>query len=106
VRFWEADVTLELLDRLLHGLPRGAFRAPAPAGAERAEGLAIGCNESPRGANTHYVQLRAGRVVRYRIRSASFANWPLVLEAAPGNLIGDFPLINKSFELCYACCDR
>ena len=26
--------------------------------------------------------------------------------AAPGNMLPDFPLINKSFELCYSCCDR
>jgi Ni,Fe-hydrogenase III large subunit len=24
----------------------------------------------------------------------------------PDNLMPDFPLINKSFELCYACADR
>ena len=48
----------------------------------------------------------AGRIARYRVRSASFPNWPLVALAAPGNLLPDFPLINKSFELCYACLDR
>ncbi len=106
LRLREADVSFELVDRLLQGLPGGAFQAEAPAGAARADGLGIGCNESPRGANTHYLELRGGRIVRYRIRSASFANWPLLSEAVPGNLIGDFPLINKSFELCYACCDR
>ena len=47
-----------------------------------------------------------GRVDRLRIRSASFANWPLVPTTVPGNLVPDFPLINKSFELCYACLDR
>ena len=26
--------------------------------------------------------------------------------AVAGNLLPDFPLINKSFELCYACVDR
>lgn len=106
LRLREAEVSFELLDRLLEGLPHGPARQPPPGGADRVEGLGIGCNESPRGANVHYVQLRAGRIDRYRIRSASFANWPLVMEAVPGNLIGDFPLINKSFELCYACCDR
>jgi Ni,Fe-hydrogenase III large subunit/Ni,Fe-hydrogenase III component G len=104
VRLRESDVTCELLDRLLHGLPGGPWRGEAPR--EVAEGLGIGCNESPRGANVHYVALQEGRIARYRIRSASFANWPLLMAAVPGNLIGDFPLINKSFELCYACCDR
>lgn len=106
VRFREADVGFELLDRLLHGLPAGPWRSDAPPAAAQADGLGVGCNESPRGVNTHYVELREGRVSRYHIRSASFANWPLLSAAVPGNLIGDFPLINKSFELCYACCDR
>ncbi len=106
LRLREAEVGAALLDRLLHGLPPGDPRTAAPAGSESAQGLGVGCNESARGANVHYVELRDGRIVRYRIRSASFANWPLLGEAVPGNLIGDFPLINKSFELCYACCDR
>lgn len=106
VRCREIEVSFALLDRLLHALPAGPHRTEPPAGAERASGLGIGCNESPRGANAHYVELRDGRVARCRIRSASFANWPLLGVAVPGNLIGDFPLINKSFELCYACCDR
>jgi Ni,Fe-hydrogenase III large subunit len=29
-----------------------------------------------------------------------------VAHAAAGSLLPDFPLINKSFELCYACVDR
>ena len=29
-----------------------------------------------------------------------------VAYAAADNLLPDFPLINKSFELCYACADR
>jgi Ni,Fe-hydrogenase III large subunit len=45
-------------------------------------------------------------VYRLRIRSASYANWPLVPRAVAENIVPDFPLINKSFELCYACCDR
>lgn len=106
VRLREAEVSFELVDRLLRALPAGPCRSEPPAGAATAGGLGVGAVESPRGANVHYLELVAGRVARYRIRSASFANWPLLLEAVPGNLIGDFPLINKSFELCYACCDR
>jgi Ni,Fe-hydrogenase III large subunit len=61
----------------------------------------------PRGAS--WIWLRAGAVAtidRLHLRSASFANWPVVASAVPGNLVPDFPLINKSFELCYACTDR
>ena len=43
---------------------------------------------------------------RVRLRTGSYANWPAVAIAAAGNLLPDFPLINKSFELCYACVDR
>ena len=40
------------------------------------------------------------------LRTGSYASWPAVVHAAAGNLLPDFPLINKSFELCYACVDR
>ncbi|HAH97565.1 MAG TPA: hypothetical protein DDX03_09995 [Firmicutes bacterium] len=33
-------------------------------------------------------------------------SWPAVALAVPGNIVPDFPIINKSFELCYACLDR
>jgi Ni,Fe-hydrogenase III large subunit/Ni,Fe-hydrogenase III component G len=68
---------------------------------------AIGWSESARGGNIHW--LMAGKdntVYRYFVRSASYPNWPAVAVASPGNIIPDFPLINKSFELCYACIDR
>ena len=47
-----------------------------------------------------------GRIERLHLRTGSYANWPVVAHAAAGNLLPDFPLINKSFELCYACADR
>jgi Ni,Fe-hydrogenase III large subunit len=46
------------------------------------------------------------RLAGVRLRTGSYANWPSVAFAAAGNLLPDFPLINKSFELCYACADR
>ena len=68
---------------------------------------ALGMSESPRGENVHFVMAGEDNTIsRLRIRSASYANWPAVPYAVPGNIIADFPLINKSFELCYACCDR
>ena len=51
-----------------------------------------------------HVERNGNRVDRLRLRTGSYANWPAV--AHVDNLLPDFPLINKSFELCYACADR
>jgi Ni,Fe-hydrogenase III large subunit/Ni,Fe-hydrogenase III component G len=68
---------------------------------------ALGWSESARGANYHWIMIDGEqRIWRYFVRSASYPNWPAVAVSAPGNIIADFPVINKSFELCYACLDR
>ena len=71
------------------------------------KGEGFGISESARGSNFHYVALdENGRIDRIFVRSASYANWPALPIAIQGDIIPDFPLINKSFELCYACIDR
>jgi Ni,Fe-hydrogenase III large subunit len=77
-----------------------------PVGPLPPESWAMSAVESPRGEDVHWVMTgREGEIYRYRVRSASY-NWALVPFAVVGNLLPDFPLINKSFELCYACLDR
>jgi Ni,Fe-hydrogenase III large subunit len=68
--------------------------------------VGVGLVESPRGATLCAVEHAGDRVARVHLRTGSYANWPVVAHAAAGNLLPDFPLINKSFELCYACADR
>lgn len=94
--------TFELLERLLDG-PVGP--AVAEPGAEERP-IGVGRVESPRGATSCVVERNHDRIERLRLRTGSYANWPVVAHAATGNLLPDFPLINKSFELCYACADR
>ncbi|MBI5284902.1 MAG: NADH-quinone oxidoreductase subunit C [Chloroflexi bacterium] len=105
VRAREAAESFSVATRLLNAMPDGPVSvalAPAASGAS-----ALGYTESPRGANVHWLMAdERSRVYRLRIRSASYANWPIVTRAVVGNVVPDFPLINKSFELCYACCDR
>jgi Ni,Fe-hydrogenase III large subunit len=43
-----------------------------------------------------------GRIHRCKVRDPSFVNWPAIQLAVVGNIIPDFPLINKSFNLSYA----
>jgi Ni,Fe-hydrogenase III large subunit len=94
--------SLDVLDALLTGPVEPA--AAEPRNAARPIGLAL--VESPRGATLCVVEQVGGRIERLRLRTGSYANWPVVAHAAAGNLLPDFPLINKSFELCYACADR
>ncbi len=63
--------------------------------------------EGPRGAEVVALRTdRDGTVERLHVVSASYRNWPLVARAMEGNIVPDFPLVNKSFNLCYACADR
>jgi Ni,Fe-hydrogenase III large subunit len=101
-RHLELEQSFPLLEALLD-------RPLAPSSAEngRAE-HAVGASrvESPRGATLCVIERDGSRVARVHLRTGSYANWPVVAFAAAGNMLPDFPLINKSFELCYACADR
>jgi Ni,Fe-hydrogenase III large subunit len=94
--------TFDLLDTLLdRPLEPSAAKPGGHAGQ-----IGLGLVESPRGATLCAVEQTSGRIARLHLRTGSYANWPVVAHAATGNLLPDFPLINKSFELCYACVDR
>jgi len=94
--------SFDVLGRLLTGPLEPC--AAEPGGAEAP--LGVGRVESPRGATLCVVERAGHRLERVRLRTGAYANWPVVAHAAAGNLLPDFPLINKSFELCYACADR
>jgi Ni,Fe-hydrogenase III large subunit len=102
LRASELETTLEVLDELLSE-PMHADTA-SPGGEATPVGVAR--VESPRGETVCVVELEAHRIGRLHLRTGSYANWPALAHASAGNLLPDFPLINKSFELCYACVDR
>jgi Ni,Fe-hydrogenase III large subunit len=103
-RALELDATLALLARLLE---RRLAPARAEAAGAPARPLGAGLVESPRGATLCLLELDGeDAVVGMRLRTGSYANWPALVHVVPGNPLPDFPLINKSFELCYACVDR
>ena len=98
----EIEQTLMILENLLN---RPVKPAAAITGGDQRE-IGVGRVESARGATTCIVERTDNQVSRLRLRTGSYANWPTVAFAAVDNLLPDFPLINKSFELCYACADR
>jgi Ni,Fe-hydrogenase III large subunit/Ni,Fe-hydrogenase III component G len=106
VRAQELVASIALIREVARRLAAGPYRVPLTT-VPAAGVSAIAGVEGPRGASWLWLMAgHEGSVERLRLRSASFANWPVVAAAAPGDLVPDFPLINKSFELCYACADR
>ncbi|HLE67022.1 MAG TPA: NADH-quinone oxidoreductase subunit C [Burkholderiales bacterium] len=104
VRFEEAFESLRLQRVILRNLPQGALRTPVGEAAEGAFG--IGWIEGWRGEV--FVALEAGadgQVRRCHPHDPSWQNWPAIEHAVIGNIVPDFPLINKSFNLSYAGAD-
>jgi len=101
----EIRESINIIDQMLLHLPGGLLmeeRVVPPAGRS-----GLGLVESPRGMLSHWIRAGEGRTIdEWRMRSASHANWPAVAIAVLDNIVPDFPLINKSFNLCYACVDR
>lgn len=110
VRIGEFAQSLKLVRQLISKLRRNAETQLAVELGElqQEEGhFTWGISESARGDNLHCLLLdKEGRIDRLFVRSASYPNWPALTVAVQGDIIPDFPLINKSFELCYACIDR
>ena len=102
LRAAELQATWDILDdRLAAPIATGEAtrtRTPVPLG--------LSVVESPRGATLAMVETEDDHIVRFHLRTGSYANWPALAHATAGNVLPDFPLINKSFELCYACVDR
>ena len=104
VRFEELFESLRLERSLLEGLPQGATRNALAAPVHGARGL--GWIEGWRGEVLIALQAGAdGRVRRCHPHDPSWQNWPALEHAILGNIVPDFPLINKSFNLSYAGAD-
>ncbi len=101
VRFGELAESLRLVREILARLPSGEVRASVgPAPAYR---LGLGYVEGWRGPVL--VALTSGpgeRVARCHAHDPSWQNWPVLEHAIIDNIVPDFPLINKSFNLSYS----
>jgi Ni,Fe-hydrogenase III large subunit len=103
VRIDETAASALLLEEVLEDLPTGEVLATSDVHANATGFSAV---ESPRGELLYWIEIRGGRIARCHIKSPSFQNWPALPLTMPGNIIADFPLINKSFNLSYSGCDR
>ena len=101
VRFDELIESLRLTQALLETLPDGDMTVPFPAAP--AERFGLGAVEGWRGPVI--VALDSGpdgAIRRCHPHDPSWQNWPVLEHAVIGNIVPDFPLINKSFNLSYS----
>jgi Ni,Fe-hydrogenase III large subunit len=101
VRFDELFESCRLVAGILAALPAGAHRNQVPVPA--AERLGIGLIEGWRGpVLVALVASPDGRIGRCHPHDPSWQNWPGLEHAIIDNIVADFPLINKSFNLAYS----
>ncbi len=105
VRIDEVRESTRMVLEALAGLPQGQCCAPpAPIPEGR---CALGAVEGWRGEIIHWIRTGpGGSIERCKIKDPSVNNWPALVEAVQGNIIADFPVINKSFNLSYSGTDR
>ena len=104
VRFAELFESLRLIRSMAAALPPGEHRAEVRLGAGPT--LGAGWVEGWRGEIFVALELDgdggSACIRRCHCHDPSWQNWPVVEHAVIGNIVPDFPLINKSFNLSYA----
>ena len=104
VRFEEVQESGRLLGELLAALPDGGFAATLEAPA--CDAFGVGVIEGWRGPVLLALQAGPGGAIRRcHPHDPSWQNWPALEYAIIGNIVPDFPLINKSFNLAYSGVD-
>ena len=102
----------EVRESIAHHLRGGSENLPAgphrvAVGRYPPGRCALSAVEGWRGEILHWIRTGPGnRLERCKIKDPSLNNWPALVEAVQGNIIADFPVINKSFNLSYSGTDR
>ncbi len=102
VRFEELFESLRLQREILANL---IYEDEAPTTLDKlpANGFGIGMVEGWRGEVMVAIHTDAeGNLTRVHPHDPSWQNWPLLEHAIIDNIVPDFPLINKSFNLSYS----
>ena len=101
LRFDELIEALRLVRNVLGSLPAGANSTEVPTPSAGA--AAVGLIEGWRGPVVIGLEAGSdGTIRRCHPQDPSWHNWPALEHAIIGNIVPDFPLINKSFNLSYS----
>lgn len=104
LRFEEIQQSIRFMQNVIDSLPVGPSQVALPPPQPGA--MAAGWVESWRGEVLFALELdERGKVLRAHPHDPSWQNWPALEHAILGNIVPDFPLINKSFNLSYTAQD-
>jgi Ni,Fe-hydrogenase III large subunit len=105
VRSMELFQSFRILRQVMEKLPAGPIVAKLDEVPP--DRVALGYVEGWRGEIFHWVHTAPGnRLARCKVKDPSLQNWPALTEAILGNIIPDFPVVNKSFNFSYSGTDR
>jgi Ni,Fe-hydrogenase III large subunit/Ni,Fe-hydrogenase III component G len=105
VRREELFQSFGIIRQVLDKLPAGPLQTEI--GEVPPDRVALGYVEGWRGEIFHWIHTAPGnRLARCKVKDPSLQNWPALSEAIQGNIIPDFPVVNKSFNLSYSGTDR
>lgn len=105
VRIDEVRYSLALIRAAAEMLDYGSGHVPLPP--LPVDRCALGAVEGWRGEILYWLRTGAdNRIERCKVKDPSLNNWPALVEAVQGNIVPDFPVINKSFNLSYSGTDR
>jgi Ni,Fe-hydrogenase III large subunit/Ni,Fe-hydrogenase III component G len=104
-RIDEVSESFHLIRQIREAVAPGPVAAPVVS-EPRPTDWALSAVEGWRGEILYFVMAgENGKIHRCKVRDPSFVIWPAIQFAVLGNIVPDFPLINKSFNLSYAGTD-
>lgn len=101
VRIKEVYTSIQLIQEALLKMPEEGIIIPTSINF-KPEAVAVSCVEGWRGEIVYFVTTdKDGNISRVAPRDPSFVNWSALEYAGFSNVVPDFPLINKSFNMSY-----
>ncbi len=103
VRIKEITESINIIEQALEKITK-----PAPAWKEtwikRGEGYAR--VEAPRGELFYYISVKKNHLLRVKVKTPTFNNFPVLLKILEGEKLSNIPLIVASIDPCISCMER
>lgn len=102
VRIAEVYSSIGIIKEALKRLAKTSSGEDSKLPVFKSNSYAVSVVEGWRGDIVYLVSTDSkGQITRVDVRDPSFINWTVLGHAGEGNMVPDFPLINKSFNLSY-----